>query len=233
MSRSGPPGRRVASWSLAFATAHYYARLALMSEPTPAIHREVWAEFKAGDMAAFHLVYETYDDLVFRVVAKYIRSTADREDLVNGIWLHIYERRGTFQLDLGAKGRQWLAKIAFSKCMDFLRRVGKVTPTDDVDTLADLIDKLDDDREDELDLDLRRRVRQARARVLGALHGAYPTMAEFVTHYYDEDMTHQECASAMGLEPRQTKYLNLVFRRALAKDPFFVALRESDDWEAK
>ena len=190
--------------------------------------RSTWEAFRQGRAWALAAIYDAFADDVERIVRRYIVAPADRDDLIHGTWLRAFEWRQSFDPDRSAKGRQWLARIAFTVCMDFLRRRSAARAQRDVQRACTLIDSVADFAVEVAHADLLEHVRSARARAIETLRKKYPEMARFVGLYYDDGRTHADCAAMLGVNQRRTKYLHKRFLRALASDAAIRTLFDTD-----
>lgn len=79
------------------------------------------ARLAAGDTAALSLLYDRYAGAVFSLVARISGDRQVAEDLLQEVFVRVWQRAGTFQ---GARGKPltWVLGIAHNLAIDELRR---------------------------------------------------------------------------------------------------------------
>lgn len=73
-----------------------------------------------GDAGAFKEFVEEYQRLVAHVVFRIVKSSADREDLCQDVFVKAYENLSGFHFQ--SKMSTWLAKIAYNSCLNYLEK---------------------------------------------------------------------------------------------------------------
>lgn len=75
---------------------------------------------QAGDQAAFLQLLKQHDRQLMAVVYRFAGSYADREDLYQDIFLHVFQslKKFAFQADF----KTWLYRVALNRCCSFHRR---------------------------------------------------------------------------------------------------------------
>ena len=89
------------------------------------------ARTRAGDRAAFALLVERHQGMVYALAHRMLGSAADAEDAAQETFVRAYTRLGTYQP--GGKFGAWLAAICAHWCIDHLRRT-RAVPLDTVAT---------------------------------------------------------------------------------------------------
>lgn len=84
---------------------------------------EIAARSAAGDAAAFRELYARHRQSVFAVVARMIVGDADREELLQDIFMQVYLSLGNFRGD--AKLSTWIHRIAVNVTLQHIRRKGR------------------------------------------------------------------------------------------------------------
>lgn len=81
---------------------------------------DVWlAALRAGDSAAFEAIFRAYSDRLYRFVYGYVRASGTAEELVQDVFLRLWERRGH---GIGPQNlRAHLYTVARSRALDYLR----------------------------------------------------------------------------------------------------------------
>ncbi|MFN8540306.1 MAG: sigma-70 family RNA polymerase sigma factor [Thermomicrobiales bacterium] len=79
------------------------------------------ARLAAGDTAALSLLYDRYAGAVFSLVARIIGDRQVAEDLLQEVFVRVWQRAGTYQ---GARGKPltWVLGIAHNLAIDEVRR---------------------------------------------------------------------------------------------------------------
>lgn len=77
------------------------------------------ADFLAGDEVAFGRLVEKHSEELYRFVARFVRSTAVAEDVVQETFVQVFQSAGSF--DSAKRFRPWLFTIAANKARDQLR----------------------------------------------------------------------------------------------------------------
>ena len=72
---------------------------------------------EAGDHAAIALLFDRYADLVLGVGLKILRDRGEAEDLVQEVFLTLFEKVRGFDPSRGA-GRSWIVQIAYRRGLD-------------------------------------------------------------------------------------------------------------------
>jgi RNA polymerase sigma-70 factor (ECF subfamily) len=80
---------------------------------------QLLAGFLAGDDKAFSALVERYGQELFQFVARFVRSTAAAEDIVQETFIQVYQAAAGF--DSSRRFRPWMFTIAANKARDFLR----------------------------------------------------------------------------------------------------------------
>jgi RNA polymerase sigma-70 factor, ECF subfamily len=74
------------------------------------------------DRAAFQRFYDRYAPLVFSFASHILRSQSDAEDVLQEVFLQVWERAGSFDPGRG-NPEAWLMKITRSRVTDLLRKI--------------------------------------------------------------------------------------------------------------
>jgi RNA polymerase sigma factor (sigma-70 family) len=82
-----------------------------------------------GDTGAFTSLMEKYKPLVIHVVYRMIRTDADREDLLQDVFLKVYQNLGGF--GFRSKLSTWIARIAYNTCVNFMEKRREVLVDDE------------------------------------------------------------------------------------------------------
>ena len=77
-------------------------------------------ELKKGDVQAFDLIYEKYSGKLYSFALKYLRSKADAEELVQSVFLKLWENRKSLIKEFSFKS--YLFTIAYNDICKLFRK---------------------------------------------------------------------------------------------------------------
>ena len=81
---------------------------------------ELLRQIAAGDRAAFAEFYDRHATLMFSVASKIVRDPGEAEDVLQEVFLQIWEKAGRFDPKLG-KASSWAAILVRNKAIDRIR----------------------------------------------------------------------------------------------------------------
>lgn len=81
--------------------------------------KEVIPRILNGDLQAFELLVKQYQQLVFYIVDRLIRNTADKEDISQEVFIKVYGSLGSFEFK--SKLSTWIARIAYRTALNYVR----------------------------------------------------------------------------------------------------------------
>lgn len=96
------------------------------------------ARIAAGDQEAFRTLYEYYVDLVYSMALKVMRDPTAAEDVVQDVFLRVWQRADQFDASRGRLAT-WLLSMARNRAIDLLRRHNRQR------TVANALDETRDD----------------------------------------------------------------------------------------
>jgi RNA polymerase sigma factor (sigma-70 family) len=82
--------------------------------------RTLVEKLKNGDDAAFKLIVETWQNMVYNTALGIVQSAEDAEDIAQDVFVQVYQSVHTFKGD--SKFSTWLYRITVTKCLDHERR---------------------------------------------------------------------------------------------------------------
>ena len=142
----------------------------------------------AGDRDAFQRFYDRYATLVYSFSLKLTRQPADAEELLQEVFLQVWNHAGTYNAARG-KPEAWLITITRSRAIDLIRsrrrREGRVLPVEDLSRV---------ERPQELTGD-----RLAAETVQEILHLLPPEQREALELAYFQGMTQTEIAEKLQI----------------------------------
>jgi RNA polymerase sigma-70 factor (ECF subfamily) len=121
--------------------------IAPASSPSAAPERgdpEIIAKIRAGETAAFELLVARYQPKIFGVVRRYARRESDVQDVVQEIFVKVFQKLDSFRAD--APFEHWLMRLAVRTCYDFLRqhqrnRERNITDLGDAEHESDILER--------------------------------------------------------------------------------------------
>ncbi|MCY1721405.1 RNA polymerase sigma-70 factor [Prolixibacteraceae bacterium Z1-6] len=75
---------------------------------------------KSGEKEAYQILFERYAPKIYHFALSYLKSTADSEELVQDVFLKVWEKRDI--LDATQNIKAFIFKIAINTIYDFIRR---------------------------------------------------------------------------------------------------------------
>ncbi|MFO8070683.1 MAG: sigma-70 family RNA polymerase sigma factor [Polyangia bacterium] len=85
--------------------------------------RDLLARCRRGEKAAFREVYQLHRASVFGVVARMLSNDADREEVVQDVFLQIFKSLPAFKGD--SKLSTWIHRVAVNVTLQHIRRKGR------------------------------------------------------------------------------------------------------------
>lgn len=97
--------------------------------------RRLVRQLKKDDRQAFAELLDRYESRVYRLAVRYVRTSADAEDLVQEVFLAIHKSIAGFQERSTLS--TWIYRIALNHCLEYQRRRKTVTvPLEDTTAMA-------------------------------------------------------------------------------------------------
>ena len=138
----------------------------------------------------FNRIYNAYYKLLLHVAFDYLHSKNDAEDIIQDVFMKLYESRKQFNDDEHLK--YWLIKVTNNKCIDHLRHIKNkemLISNDHIDILNN-----QDNKEDSL----QRRVQEA----IGKLNINDKTI---IVLYYYNDLSLKEISKVLSISELNVK----------------------------
>jgi len=169
---------------------------------------ELIERVRGGETRFFAELVQRYQDPVFGMALRFVRSAGDAEDLAQEAFLRAYRGLDAFKGD--ARFSTWLYRITWNLCTDWLRRNRKPGRAPlDIDGAADVADARVDLEEGFLAAEERRKVKQA----LDGLDEKYRSV--LILLYYQK-LSYDQIASVLEV-PMKTVETRLYRARKLLK----------------
>jgi RNA polymerase sigma-70 factor, ECF subfamily len=147
-----------------------------------------------GDREAFGELVRRYQDAVYRMALRRIRSERDAEDVAQEVFLNAYRRLTTYEGN--AQFSTWLYRITFNTCIDWMRKASRTpalqfAPGQEGDIVDSRINLTDD-----LTAEYDRNLVEA---AVGRLAWRYRHVVEL---YYFEQLSYAEIGRIVGMSEK-------------------------------
>jgi RNA polymerase sigma-70 factor (ECF subfamily) len=77
---------------------------------------------REGSMDAFHQLYHSHWERIWRIALRYTGSKDDAEDIMQETFVHAFKKMHTYKFHLSSSFASWLNTICLNCTIDFLRR---------------------------------------------------------------------------------------------------------------
>ncbi|MEW6730828.1 MAG: sigma-70 family RNA polymerase sigma factor [Acidobacteriota bacterium] len=143
-----------------------------------------------GDMAAFQMLFEAYNDKVFSIALSCCGDACVAKDITQIVFLKVFNNIGQFSFD--ARFETWLYRIVVNTCIDEEKKRKRLVPFSEL-TINDMSVK-----QSQEDRYVRRQVREAVKSVILSLN---PKLRLPIILKYVEDLSYAEIAKVLGCSP--------------------------------
>jgi RNA polymerase sigma-70 factor (ECF subfamily) len=151
-----------------------------------------------GDSNAYATLVEKYQNFVFTIVLRYIKSREDAEEVSQDIFIKAYRSLADFKGQ--SKFSTWLYTITTTSCITFLRKKKLDIQSLDNEKVFASADNLDGGMSAN-QIEQKSRVNM----VNNAIKLLNPDDAQILTLFYKGEQTLEEIAKALGKEPNAVK----------------------------
>lgn len=169
----------------------YYLGAAMESE-TSVTDQELFARLREGDSTALDELFRRYYAELCRIALRFVRNEQEAEDIIQDLFISIWEKRDTQREDLEAVG-PYLKRAARNRSLNYLRDQKRIPVADGEvpQTIAALAGADDALNQDEL-----------RSRIHAAID-ALPERCRLVFVMSKiEEMPQKEIAAALDISPK-------------------------------
>jgi RNA polymerase sigma factor (sigma-70 family) len=169
-----------------------------------ALPHETLDSFLSGDAAAFAEVVRVYGYVVRGIARGFWKSPFECEDALQEVWLHVFAQRHAFDRTRLDSFPGWLAVLARRRCIELLRKAGRLPAiaTDETDAAERGIS----DDEPARDLD-----RRELERHLDAFQSRLrPLWKRFFELHFVEGRDYAEVSRQMRISITRCKYMKRV-----------------------
>jgi RNA polymerase sigma-70 factor (ECF subfamily) len=186
------------------------------------LDEDLMLAYRAGNAAAFDVLYARHKGGVFRYLRRQTRNAAVAEELFQDVWMRLIDARARYEPQ--AKFSTWLYTIAHNRLMDHFRsgsRAALVSYEDEDDPPPELV--ADTPRPEEM---LARK--QDAARLLAAIDALPAAQREAFVLQQEGDLSVEEIAAATGVN-RETAKSRLRYAMAKLRAQFAPAVAANDE----
>ncbi len=159
---------------------------------------DIISQVLLGNQNAYAMLVERYQNFVFTIVLRYIKSREDGEEIAQDIFIKAYRSLKDFKGT--AKFSTWLYTITTTTCITFLRKKKLEIHSLDNEKVFDIADNIDSG--------LRANIIEQKSRVNmvnEAIMLLTPDDAQIITLFYKGEQTLEEIAQIIGIESNAVK----------------------------
>lgn len=166
--------------------------------PTGLNDNEIISKVLKGDSSAYAELVNRYQNYVFTLTLRMIKSREDAEEVAQDIFIKAFRSLANFRGD--AKFSTWLYTIVNTTCITFLRKKKLEVHSLDNEKVFEAADSVDSGmRANQVEQKSRS------AMVSKAISLLSPDDAQVITLFYKAEQSLEEIASAMGIEVNAAK----------------------------
>ncbi|MFN2440884.1 MAG: RNA polymerase sigma factor, partial [Chitinophagaceae bacterium] len=151
-----------------------------------------------GSQNAYAMLVERYQNFVFTIVLRYLKSREDAEEVAQDVFIKAYRSLKDFKGT--AKFSTWLYTIATTTCITFLRKKRLDTASLDNEKLFKVADNIDSGVSAN-SIEQKSRVNM----VNESIKLLSPDDAQIITLFYKGEQTLEEIAQIIGIESNAVK----------------------------
>jgi len=150
--------------------------------------QELLALIQGGSHRAFAELVERHTPRFYRLAYRYVQSRETAEDLVQDAFLRLWENPATWQPERNSKFTTWFYRIVVNLCLDWQKKKRPIPLDEDI--------PLTDERESADEAMIRMQEQRLLEKEIAALPERQRTALNLC---FDEGLTNQEAAQAMGV----------------------------------
>lgn len=159
---------------------------------------DIISQVLQGSQNAYALLVERYQNFVFTIVLRYLKSREDAEEVAQDVFIKAYRSLKDFKGT--AKFSTWLYTITTTTCITFLRKKKLMTDSLDNEKLFEVADNIDSGVSAN-GIEQKSRVNM----VNEAIRLLSPDDAQIITLFYKGEQTLEEIAQIIGIESNAVK----------------------------
>ena len=176
----------------------YLNAVLVISMHTGTSEKEIITRVLSGDQQAFALLVDQYQNYVYTLVLRMIKSREDAEEVAQDVFVKAYRSLKDFRGD--SKFSTWLYTIANTSSITFLRKKKLEVHSLDNDKVFEVADSVDSGFRANL---VEQKSRQTM--VNSAIALLSPEDAELITLFYKNEQSLQEIAAILKIEANAVK----------------------------
>jgi RNA polymerase sigma-70 factor (ECF subfamily) len=151
-----------------------------------------------GDANAYAALVERYQNLVFTIALRYVKSREDAEEVAQDVFVKAYRSLADFKGT--AKFSTWLYTVATTTCITFLRKKRLDVQSLDNEKVFATADNIDGG------MSANQVEQKSRVNMVNeAIKLLSPDDAQVITLFYKGEQTLEEIAQILGKEPNTVK----------------------------
>lgn len=159
---------------------------------------DIISQVLKGDQSAYATLVERYQNYVFTIVLRYVKSREDAEEVAQDIFVKAYRSLADFKGT--AKFTTWLYTITTTTCITFLRKKKLEVHSLDNEKVFAAADNLDGG------ISANQIEQKSKVTMVNeAIKLLSPDDAQVITLFYKGEQTLEEIAQILGKEPNAVK----------------------------
>src|SRR5215216_968535 len=159
---------------------------------------DIIAQVVKGEQQAYSMLVERYQNYVFTIVLRYVKTREDAEEVSQDVFVKAYRSLADFKGT--AKFSTWLYTITTTTCITFLRKKKLEIHSLDNERVFEVADNVDSGmRANQIE-------QKSRVNMVNeAIKMLSPDDAQIITLFYKGEQTLDEIALVLGKEPNAVK----------------------------
>ncbi len=159
---------------------------------------DVISQVLQGDYNSYATLVNRYQNFVFTIVLRYIKSREDAEEVSQDVFIKAYRALSSFKGD--SKFSTWLYTVTTTTCITFLRKKKLDVHSLDNEKVFDVADRQDGG------IPANQVEQKSRVNMVNeAIKMLSPDDAQVITLFYKGEQTLEEIAKILGKEPNAVK----------------------------
>jgi RNA polymerase sigma factor (sigma-70 family) len=159
---------------------------------------DVIARVLNGDQQAYAVLVERYQNFVFTIVLRYVKTREDAEEVSQDIFVKAYRSLADFKGQ--AKFSTWLYTVVTTSCITFLRKKKLEVQSLDNERVFEAAENVDSG------MNANQIEKKSRANMVNeSIRMLSPDDAQIITLFYKGEQTLEEIAAILGKEPNAVK----------------------------
>jgi RNA polymerase sigma-70 factor (ECF subfamily) len=186
----------------------------------------------SGETNAFGIIIKNTEGLVAKIIFEMIVNDADRKDIVQDIYLKVYQKLSGFKFQ--SKLSTWIGQISYNTCIDHLRKKKLLLPenifeeeTGTANNMLDIMNTAQRNFDEPVDtFVIGKNISEIVKMKIERLPAIYKTL---IGLYHNEELSYEEIGTITGLPAGTVKSYLFRARRQLKND-LLVHYKKEDLW---